>query len=252
VSYPAVEVQEVALAYRLPRNQPATVQELAISLFRRQLTYERLWALDGVSLSVYPGELQAVIGPNGAGKTTLLKVIGRVLPPAQGRVIVRGLVAPMIELGAGFHGELTGLENIVGYGSMLGHDPRWMRSQAEPIAEWADLSDFLDVPLRSYSSGMLARLAFAVATVGRPDVLLIDEVLSVGDEAFRARSQERLEELIGDGTAVILVTHALELAVARAGRALWLDRGRPMASGAPAEVVEAYRDHTEAREAVGV
>jgi ABC-2 type transport system ATP-binding protein len=242
VSLPAIEIHDLSLAYRLAHNRPGSVQELAISFLKRQVHYERLWALDGVTLSVDPGELVAVVGPNGAGKTSLLKVIGRVLPPADGRVIVRGLVAPLIELGAGFNSELTGYENLVIYGALLGHEPRWMREQADEIAAWADLEDFMDVPVRAYSSGMIARLAFAVATVGSPDVLLVDEVLAVGDEAFRARSQERLEAMIGAGTAVVLVTHGLEVVEERADRAVWLDRGRVRAQGPPGDIVDAYRD----------
>ncbi len=242
MSLPAVELRDVGLAYRLARNRPGSVQELAISFVKRQVSYERLWALQDVSFTVAPGELVAIVGPNGAGKTTLLKVIGRVLPPARGRVIVRGLVAPLIELGAGFNSELTGHENLVIYGALLGHDPRWMREMAPEIAEWAALEDFMDVPVRAYSSGMIARLAFAVATIGHPDVLLVDEVLAVGDEAFRMRSQERLEAMIGEGTAVVLVTHGLELVEERADRALWLDHGRLMAQGDASDVVGAYRD----------
>jgi ABC-type polysaccharide/polyol phosphate transport system ATPase subunit len=242
VSAPAIELREVGLAYRLARNRPGSVQELAISFVKRQVSYEKLWALEDVSLTVDPGELVAVVGPNGAGKTTLLKIVGRVLPPARGRVIVRGLVAPLIELGAGFNPELTGLENLVIYGALLGHDPRWMRRHAPEVADWAQLEDFMDVPVRSYSSGMVARLAFAVATVGRPDVLLVDEVLAVGDEAFRIRSQERLDSMIGKGTAVLLVTHGLEVVEERADRAVWLDHGRVVSEGDPREIVSAYRD----------
>jgi ABC-2 type transport system ATP-binding protein len=237
---PAIEVTDLALAYRLMRNRPSTVAEIAINALRRQVHYERLWALDGVSFSVAPGELLAVVGPNGAGKSTLLKVLARVLPPRRGRVIVRGHVAPIIELGAGFNSELTGLENAVLYGALLGHDPRWLQRHGDAIASYAGLDGFMDVPIRAYSSGMIGRLAFAVATLGDPDVLLIDEVLAVGDEEFRRRSATRINELIDAGTAVVLVTHGLEVARDRADRALWLDHGHQLALGDPDEVIDAY------------
>jgi homopolymeric O-antigen transport system ATP-binding protein len=239
---PAIEVTDVGLAYRLMRNRPGTVAELAITALRRQVRYERLWALDGVSFTVEQGEMLAIIGPNGAGKSTLLKVLARVLPPGRGRVVVRGHVAPIIELGAGFNTELTGLENAVLYGALLGHDPRWLQRHGDDIAAYAGLEGFMDVPLRSYSSGMIARLAFAIATLGDPDVLLIDEVLAVGDEQFRQRSMARIDELIDGGTAVVLVTHGLEVARARAQRVLWLDHGRTVAIGEPDDVIDAYVD----------
>jgi ABC-2 type transport system ATP-binding protein len=246
----AIEAHELALAYRLARDRAGTVAELAIKSIRRQVRYERLWALDGVSLELAAGETLAVIGPNGAGKSTLLKVLARVLPPTRGRVIVRGHISPIIELGAGFNVELTGLENTILYGALLGHDPRWLRAHGAQIGAYAGLEGFMDVPLRSYSSGMIARLAFAVATLGQPDVLLVDEVLAVGDEIFRQRSMARIEELLGGGTAVVLVTHSLEVARARAERVLWLDRGRPRALGDPDEVIDAYLEHSGARVAV--
>ncbi len=238
---PAVELHDIALAYRLCRNRSGSLQDHVFSLMRRQLSYEDLWALNGVSFSVQPGELVAVIGPNGAGKTTLLKVIARVLPPTRGRVVVRGMIAPMIELGAGFNAELTGLENILLYGSILGHDPAHLRRRAPAIAEYANLTSFLDVPLRSYSSGMLGRLAFAIATEGEPEVLLVDEVLAVGDESFRHRSEERISQIIERGTAVLLVTHALEMASALADRAIWVDSGRIIEQGATDSVIARYR-----------
>lgn len=237
----AVELTGVGLAYRLSRNQPGTFKEFAIRALKRQVTYEQLWAVRGVSVDIESGEILAVIGPNGAGKSTLMKMIARVLPPSEGRVIVRGRLAPMIELGAGFNGELTAYENIVLYGTLLGRASQEMRERARAIAEWAGVLDFLDVPLRAFSSGMLARLGFAVATDVRPDVLVVDEVLAVGDEAFQAKSKQRIAAIIADGAAVVLVTHDLEAVATLATRALWLDHGRPLALGQPKEVVEAYR-----------
>lgn len=237
----AIVVDGVRLGYRLSRNSGSSLKEFAISMFKRQVAYETLWALDGVTLQVFPGEVLAVIGHNGAGKSTLMKLVARVLPPSEGRVRVRGRIAPMIELGAGFNPDLTGLENVVLYGTLLGRDPSLMRSRATAIAEWAELVDFLDVPVRSYSSGMLARLAFSVAVDTEPDVLIVDEVLSVGDESFQRRSLQRIEQMIGSGTAVVLVSHSMTQVLERASRVIWLERGRIRAQGAPAEIVAAYR-----------
>lgn len=239
---PAVLVEDVRLGYRLSRSSASSLKEFAISLFKRQVAYETLWALDGINLEVHPGEVVAVIGHNGAGKSTLMKLIARVLPPSTGRVRVRGRIAPMIELGAGFNPDLTGLENVVLYGTLLGRDPSVMRSRAAGIAEWAELTDYLDVPVRSYSSGMLARLAFSVAVDTAPDVLIVDEVLSVGDESFQRRSLQRIEDMIRGGCAVVLVTHSMSQVLERASRVVWLEKGRVRMEGTPGDVVKAYRD----------
>jgi ABC-2 type transport system ATP-binding protein len=241
VSVPAVELRGVSLAYRLSRSSSSSLKEHVLSAFKRQVVYEQKLALQDVSLQVHPGEVLAVIGSNGAGKSTLMKLMARVLLPTSGRVLVRGQVAPMIELGAGFNPELTGTENTVLYGTLLGRSPELMRARSGAIAEWADLSDSMDIPLRAYSSGMVARLAFSIAVDAQPDVLLVDEVLSVGDEAFQAKSEDRLDGLIAGGSAVILVTHNLLQVTKKATRAVWLDRGRVRLQGDPREVVEAYR-----------
>ncbi|MBW3579362.1 MAG: ABC transporter ATP-binding protein [Actinobacteria bacterium] len=217
------------------------MKEYTIRLLKRQVEYERLWALTDVSFDVCRGEVFGVVGPNGAGKSTLMKIIARVLPPTEGRVIVRGTVAPMIELGAGFNQEMTALENIVLNGTLLGRDPTTMRERAPAIAEWAGLQDFLDVPIRSYSTGMLARLGFSVATDFQPEVLVVDEVLSVGDQAFQYKSRERIASMIRSGTSVVLVSHDLGTIEEVSDRALWLDHGYVKMLDTPAEVVPAYR-----------
>lgn len=245
MSDPAIEVSNVRLEYRLSRSNIGSIKEFAIKTLKRQMKYESLWALDGVSFEVAKGEVFGIIGPNGAGKSTLMKIMARVLPPTEGRVIVRGSVAPMIELGAGFNGDLTGYENIVMYGTLLGRTPEHMRKRTQAIAEWADLTEFIDVPLRSYSSGMLARLAFSVATDIEPDVLVVDEVLSVGDAAFQIRSEERMRNLIDKGASVVIVSHDLVTIEALARRTMWLDHGRCVMMGDPAEVVAAYKHTVE-------
>lgn len=240
---PVVEVAEVSMVYRLARNRATTFQEYAFRLLKRQIEYDELWALRGVSVNLCAGQVLGVIGANGAGKSTLMKVIARVLPPTRGRVVTRGLVAPMIELGAGFHQDLTGLENIILCGAILGRDADTMRRRAPAIAEWAGLTDFLDAPIRGYSSGMVARLAFAVTTDAVPDVLVVDEVLAVGDADFKERSDERIKRMIEEGTAVILVSHQLDAVADVANSVLWLDKGAVARIGPPEEVIEAYEAH---------
>ncbi|MEX2322689.1 MAG: ABC transporter ATP-binding protein [Acidimicrobiia bacterium] len=242
---PTIGVTDLGLAYRLTRNQASTLKEFAIRAVKRQVSHERLWAVRGVSFEVYPGEVFALVGPNGAGKSSLMKTVARVLPPTEGRVVVRGSVAPMIELGAGFNPELTANENIVLYGTLLGRRPEVMRERVPEILEWAELIEFGDVPVRNYSTGMLARLGFAVATDVQPDVLVIDEVLSVGDERFQTRSKARMASLMDGGAAVLLVSHALDLVEEIADRVLWLDHGSPMMVGDPDKVIAAYREWSE-------
>lgn len=237
---PSINATEVRLAYRLSRTRAGTLKEFAVSMLKRQVQYEELWALDGVTFDVVGGQAFAVIGPNGAGKSTLMKVLAGILPPTGGRVVVRGAVAPMIELGGGINPELTGRENVLLYGTLLGRDTVFMRERIAPISEWAGLTDFLDVPVRNYSSGMQARLAFSIATDVQPDILIIDEVLAVGDEAFRRRSYERIETLMSGGAAVVIVSHAMSKVKELADTVMWLEAGRAKLIGPADEVVDAY------------
>jgi ABC-type polysaccharide/polyol phosphate transport system ATPase subunit len=240
VSEPSIQVEHVGLAYRIARDRAGSMKEFAINLLKRQVVYESLWALDDVTFEVAQGEVFAVIGPNGAGKSTLLKVLAGVLPPTSGKAVVRGLVSPLIEVSGGMNPEMTGRENIVLFGTLLGRDPEHMRQRIAPIVEWAELTEFLDAPVRNYSTGMASRLAFAVATDVKPDILLVDEVLSVGDERFRRKSTVRIEELMSGGTTVILVSHALGTVKTMAHRAMWLHRGQIKMIGEAVQVVDAY------------
>ncbi len=240
MTVPAIEIHEASLAYRLARSSASTLKEYLIKLTKGQITYEQFWALKDVSLKVAPGEVFGVIGPNGAGKSTLMKMIARVLPPTEGRVLVRGSVAPLIELGAGFNPDLTGYENIVLYGTLLGQSDKEMKSRAPEIARWADLSNFLDVPIRSYSSGMLARLGFAVATDVEHEILIVDEVLSVGDASFQLKSKQRIISMIDAGCSVVFVSHDMGTMAEIAHRVMWLDHGHVKMEGEPADVIEAY------------
>lgn len=235
-----IVVDNVSLAYRIARDRAGSMKEFAINLLKRQVVYESLWALDGVSFEIEKGEVFGVIGPNGAGKSTLMKVLAGVLPPSSGRVVVRGLVSPMIEVSGGMNPEMTGRENIVLFGTLLGRDPDEMRRRIAPIAEWAELTEFLDAPIRNYSTGMTTRLAFAIATDIKPEILLVDEVLAVGDENFRRKSTERIADLMSDGTTLVLVSHSLTTVRNMADRVMWLDHGHCKMIGEADLVVSAY------------
>ena len=235
-----VEVNDISLAYRRTRHRVASLKQTAIDTIKRRMAYEEFFALRNVSFEISRGETVSIIGRNGAGKSTLLKVIARVLPPTKGRVIVRGHVAPMIELGAGFNPELTGAENIILYGTLLGRTSKEMKSRIEAIGDWAGLTEHLDIPIRAYSSGMTARLAFATATDVTPDLLLVDEILSVGDEDFREKSATRTIEMMNSGCAVLLVSHDLDAVRTMSSRAIYLENGIQKVSGNPREVIETY------------
>ena len=235
-----IEVSDVTLRYRLDRNRVGSVKEAAVRFVKRDHSYESILALDGVTFTVSPGEIFGVVGPNGAGKSTLMKIVARVLPPSSGRVIVRGSVAPMIELGAGFNPEFTARENVIIYGALLGRDPKFMRERVDVIVEWAGVADFVDIPVRTFSSGMKGRLAFSVATDIEPDILLVDEVLAVGDQAFRRKSEARMNELISGGASVVVVSHALALVRRLCERVMWIDSGRVKMVGPAQVVVDAY------------
>jgi ABC-type polysaccharide/polyol phosphate transport system ATPase subunit len=206
----------------------------------RKVHVENYVALKDVSFTVDSGEVLAIIGKNGAGKSTLLKILARVLPPTTGTAKVSGSIAPMIELGAGFHPEMSGAENVLLYSTLMGRDMSKTKSRIEAIGEWAGVSDHMDFPLRAFSSGMVARLAFATASDETSDVLLIDEVLSVGDADFRAKSSARLDELIQHGSAVVLVSHDMNTVKKLATKAVWLENGVVKMSGPAEQVVAAY------------
>ena len=241
MSTPPIQVDSVSLAYRMTRNRAGTLKEFAIQAVKRQVRHEEFWAVKNLSFQVEKGEVFGVIGPNGAGKSTLMKMIARVLPPTEGRIVVRGNVAPMIELGAGFNQELTARENIVLYGTLLGRDPSFMRNRVDAICEWAGLTDFVDSPIRTFSSGMLARLGFAVATDVHPDVLVVDEVLAVGDAAFQEKSKARIASMIHEGSSVLFVSHDLDTVAKMANHVMWMDHGACLGIGKPAEILAAYK-----------
>jgi ABC-2 type transport system ATP-binding protein/lipopolysaccharide transport system ATP-binding protein len=237
---PAVELENVSVLYRVPRERVSGIKEYAIRWLQRKIRYEEFWALKGVSFQVKRGEVFGVIGRNGSGKSTMLKVMARVLQPSRGRIVTRGKVAPLLELGAGFHPELNGRENIFLNSALLGFTRREAQDLLESIIDFSEVRDFIDAPLRTYSTGMVARLGFAVATSKRPEILLVDEVLSVGDGPFQEKCLERMNSFRAQGTTIIIVTHAMGTIQSFCQRALWLDHGKIQTEGEAGEVVERY------------
>jgi ABC-type polysaccharide/polyol phosphate transport system ATPase subunit len=238
---PVIVLNNISVQYRTPEEVIGTFKEYAIQLLKRKVRFREFKALDDVDLQVYEGEILGIIGRNGAGKSTLLKVISRVLIPSAGRVRIRGHVSPLLELGAGFHPELTGRENVYLNGTLLGHTRREIDERLPEIIEFAELGAFIDSPLRTYSSGMAARLGFSVATAWQPEILILDEILSVGDEGFRQKCQVRMQNYRDLGTTTLLVTHDSATVETLCSRAVWLDHGQIKAIGPSRDVVNLYR-----------
>lgn len=236
----AIRLENISVQYRSPQERIGTFKEYAIRWMQRRVEHQSFWALRDVSFSVRRGEVFGLIGQNGAGKSTLLKLIARVLRPSHGRVWVKGRVAPLLEVGAGFHPELTGRENVILNGAMLGFSRAEMDAKLPGIIEYAGLADFIDAPMRTYSSGMWARLGFAVATDADPDILIVDEILSVGDEAFQRKSAERMDSFRERGVTILLVSHNMSVIEELCQRAAWLDHGQLRALGPAASVVHQY------------
>jgi ABC-2 type transport system ATP-binding protein len=236
-----IEVKNVDLNYVIRHGRATTLKEAVISSIRGINLDVTVSALTDINFTVDRGEVLAIIGHNGAGKSSLLKLIARVLPPSFGIVKVNGSVAPMLELGAGFNPELSGEENILLFGVLLGNRTKEMQSRVKDIAEWAGLTEQLKLPLRTYSSGMVARLGFAVATFRKSDVLIVDEILGVGDAEFQEKSKAKIRDLIANGEATILVSHDLASVESLATKVLWLDHGKQIMLGGTTEVLDAYR-----------
>jgi ABC-type polysaccharide/polyol phosphate transport system ATPase subunit len=238
-------LDNVGVRYRIASEQVGTFKEYLIRRFQGQIKLGDFWALRHINLSVSKGEVLGLIGPNGAGKSTMLKLIARVMRPTSGRVLVKGMVAPLIEFGAGFHPDLTGRENIFLNGALLGFTNDEMQEKFDRIVEFAELWEFIDVPVRNYSSGMAARLGFAVATDIDPDILILDEILSVGDESFQRKSLARMKGFRHLGATIILVSHNAETILEMCQRVVWLEHGQIKMIGASKEVVEAYQASQE-------
>lgn len=237
---PAITLADVWLRYRVPEDKVRSLKEYLLGRLKAKPTMREGWALRGVSLEVPAGQVLGVLGRNGAGKTTLLKVISRVLRPTRGWVRVEGMVAPLLGLGAGFHDDLTGRENIYLASAILGFSRKEVSQRLERIVAFAELEEAIDRPLRTYSTGMRARLGFAVATDLRPDILILDEVLAVGDAAFQEKCHQRIGEFCRQGTTVLLVSHQVATVKALCQRAVLLERGFLLADGAPEKVISKY------------
>ena len=238
----AILLEDVSVRYRVPSERIGTFKEYMIRLVKGQIQMRTFWALNGVSLDIQRGEVFGVIGNNGAGKSTLLKVVARVLRPTRGRVVVKGRVAPLLELGAGFHPELTGKENIFLNGALLGFSRHETLEKYDQIVDFSELGEFINAPIRTYSTGMYARLGFSVATASEPDVLIVDEILGVGDETFRKKCQVRIETFRQRGAAILLVSHDMSTVERMCQRVAWLDHGVVKVVDEPAKVIKAYRE----------
>lgn len=241
-----IELEDVSLCYRLAKQRLGSIKEYFIHLVKGALVYEQLWALQNVDLRIGRGEVVGIIGPNGAGKSTLSKVISGVLKPTRGQCRVDGTIAPILELGTGFDFELTGVENIYLNALLLGRTKREIQARVDEIKAFSGLGDFIHSPVRNYSTGMIARLGFSIATAWVPDILILDEVLAVGDTRFQEKCLERIEQFRRAGTTVLLVSHALDTIASHCTRAAWLERGAVAAEGEVEEVLEAYRRHLAA------
>ena len=235
-----IRVENATVRFNKASEKIDSLKEYAVKLVRGQLMFEEFIALRDINLTIRQGESWAFVGRNGAGKSTLLKLISGILKPYKGKVTVTGSIAPMIELGAGFDSNLTAEENIYINGCIMGHSRQFMREHFDEIVEFAQLQDFLKMPIKNYSSGMRARLGFAVATMVKPDILIVDEVLAVGDAAFRRRCSERMKELLSGGTTLLFVSHNSGDVRSLCQNVVWLDHGQIHQMGPTDEVLTAY------------
>ena len=235
-----IEVKDVSMRFRMANDNIRSIKEYAVQMLKGKIQYNEFEALKNVSFDVKRGEVVGLIGHNGAGKSTMLKVISGILKPTEGSVTVRGNIAPMLELGSGFDFDMTGRENIFLNGAILGYSEEFLNSKYDEIVAFSEIGQFIDVPLRNYSSGMIARLAFSIATVVVPEVLIVDEVLSVGDAAFQEKSYRRMMELMHGGTTVLFVSHDLNQIRSMCNRVVWLDRGQMLMFGEARDICDRY------------
>ena len=235
-----VDVDDVTIRFNLASQKIDNLKEYFIKLIKRELLFQEFLAVKDISLKIHAGESWALIGTNGSGKSTLLKAISGILKPHKGNITVYGTVAPLIELGAGFDMEMTARENIFLNGCVLGHTQQYMREHFDEIVEFAELHEFIDSPLKNFSSGMRARLGFAIATMVKPDILIVDEILAVGDIKFRQKCMERMDQMLADGTTLIYVSHNLKEVRRLCDHAIWINKGEEVMQGEVNEVCDAY------------
>ena len=237
-----IKIENISMRFNLGIEKNFSIKEAFISLFdkKRRIKKTEFWALKDISFDVKPGEVIGLIGSNGAGKSTLLKVVSGVMKPTKGKVKVNGVISPMIELGAGFDLELTARENIYLNGAILGYQKKFIEDKFEEIVEFSELKDFLDVPVKNFSSGMIAKLAFSIATVVEPEILIVDEILSVGDIKFQEKSKNKMMEMIKGGTTVLYVSHSLESIVELCDKVVWIEHGKLIKMGKTKEICDEY------------
>lgn len=235
-----IEVSNVTMRFHMNADRIMSLKEFVTTALRGKLEYKDFTALENVSFSVKKGETLGLIGHNGAGKSTMLKVISGILKPTEGSVTCHGNIVPMLELGSGFDFDLTGRENIFLNGAILGYGEAFLKEKYDEIVAFSELGEFIEMPIRNYSSGMMARLAFSIATVVKPEVLIVDEILSVGDADFQAKSRARMMELMGGGTTVLFVSHSIDQILEMCSRVVWLEHGRVQMIGNAREVCDAY------------
>ena len=237
-----IKVDHVSMKFNLASEKFDSLKEYIIKSLKKQVSYNEFWALKDVSFEVYRGESLGLIGLNGSGKSTMLKTIAGVLKPTKGSVSVFGTVAPLIELGAGFDFDLTARENIFLNGALLGYSREMMNSYYDEIVEFSELQNFMDVPVKNFSSGMVSRLAFAIATIGQPDILIVDEVLSVGDFRFQQKCEARIRNMIDKGTTILFVSHSIDQVQSLCNKVVWLEKGNLKMAGDSKEIGDIYRN----------
>ena len=235
-----IKAENVSMRFRLSADRISSMKEYVVRMLTGRLRYKEFWALRNVSFSVEKGEVLGVIGHNGAGKSTLLKAISGILRPTEGSVTVRGNIVPMLELGSGVDFDMTGRENIFLNGAILGYSKEFLTAKYQEIVDFSELGDFIDEPLRNYSSGMMMRLAFSIATVVEPEILIVDEILAVGDADFQAKSKRRMMELMSGGTTVLLVSHTLSQVREMCDKVLWIEHGQVQGYGETKAMCDAY------------
>ena len=237
-----IKLDNVGMRFNLSKEKVDSVKEYFIKFVKRELVFNEFWALKDISFTVEKGDRVGILGLNGAGKSTLMKVIAGVFRPTEGTVTKHGVLAPMIELGAGFDKQYTGVENIFLYGAVLGHSRAFMQEKFDEIVEFSELQKFIDVPLKNYSSGMKARLGFSIATVVKPDILILDEVLSVGDAKFRKKSEKKIIDMMDTGVTVLFVSHNLDQVKRICNKAMILEHGRLLNYGSIDEIAPIYQE----------
>lgn len=239
----ALVLENVGIRFNLSKEKIDDLKEYIIKLLKRELLYTEFWALRDISFSVEKGDRLGILGLNGAGKSTLLKIIAGVYKPTEGTIIRNGKISPLLELGAGFDSQYTGAENIYLYGSVLGYSKQYLQKKFDEIVEFSELGKFIDVPVKNYSSGMRARLGFSVATIADPEILILDEILSVGDAKFKKKSEKKIMEMFDRGVTVLFVSHSLDQVRRLCNKAILLDNGSLVTSGDIDAVAQAYEQY---------